>query len=459
VTAHFLVSPLGTGSNYQNAGTDPDLVVNFGAAQLVKTPNNGYAWHLDTTATTHVCLAVEISTAQDPIVAPSLLGRAPGWPETDMSVLLDNNKAQRNIEPVAGASAGTIAAYGLIHNAATIRRAMQLRLERPDGSSLPPVRVVGGAGKLDRRRGVLYLPAMKVGENRWLEVLLSPDERKRGVPVVVVELRGNTPVNGFALEPHLVSEAEIARESLRAHASACWRLASAVDITDAWTQGDEAYEIASGDVDAKTYGAWLANAAEPLQEWVVELVKRSKRGDAFGVARASADTLKAAREGARELSAIHSTLLWKLDAFQTMLQKDGGDPADILQTIDWQSRVLLDPSASQVKDAEGAVERWGRFTAAYARRQVRIDDYPVFVREELGVLAGLATAAGLSRERVDALSERMGDAAALQGAHRDLLDDVVDALGLRDQESDETESSTQPPRRRARQRGARRRKR
>jgi hypothetical protein len=41
VTAHFLVSPFGCGSVYQNAGTDPDLSVAFAAGDLVKTPGNG----------------------------------------------------------------------------------------------------------------------------------------------------------------------------------------------------------------------------------------------------------------------------------------------------------------------------------------------------------------------------------------------------------------------------------
>ncbi|MGH3372309.1 MAG: hypothetical protein ACRDPR_20170, partial [Nocardioidaceae bacterium] len=78
VTAHFLVSPLGTGSNYQDAGATPDPSISFAAGDLVQTMAVGYPWHLDPTSTTHLCLAVEISTPADPFVSPSLVGRAPG---------------------------------------------------------------------------------------------------------------------------------------------------------------------------------------------------------------------------------------------------------------------------------------------------------------------------------------------------------------------------------------------
>ena len=105
VTAHFLVSKLGTGSNYVDAGTmdpdvtfaDPDPTLVFSAADLGPLITPPYPWHLAAVSSTHLCLAVEISTPADPIVAPSLLGRAPGWPTTDLAVINDNNKAQRNM--------------------------------------------------------------------------------------------------------------------------------------------------------------------------------------------------------------------------------------------------------------------------------------------------------------------------------------------------------------------------
>jgi hypothetical protein len=72
---------------------------------------------------------VEISTSDDPVVAPSLLGRAPGWPETDLAVIYDNNKAQRNLGVYLGAGKGSITYWALVHNAALFKRDFQLRFD------------------------------------------------------------------------------------------------------------------------------------------------------------------------------------------------------------------------------------------------------------------------------------------------------------------------------------------
>jgi hypothetical protein len=429
VTLHFLVSPLGTGSNFQNAGTTADPTLSFAAAQLVRTLPDGYRWQLDPTATSHVCLAAEISTPQDPLLPPSLLGRAPGWPETDMSVLLDNNKAQRNLHPVAGGPSGAVGAYGLVHNAATQRREMRLLLERPDGAPLPPIKVVGGQGKVDRRRGTVTLPEMGVGENRWLEFVLSPEDRKSGLLVTVLELVGHTPVNGFALEPRMVSDTDIGRRNLRLHASACWRLAAGFGIHPAERQAEEAARLAD-DATLDSYLAWLAKAAEPLRGWVTELVQRSKRGDPFAIRRAASALATAARERAEETTSVHATFLYKLDSFLTMLQKDEGDPADILQVIAWHTRLARShPKLSKIKRAEGLLERSDAFVTDYSRRRIRADDYPAFLREELPSLAELAAAAGVDRDRLDTVSDALGDVAALQAAHRQLLAEIEEAAG------------------------------
>src|SRR5207247_7393877 len=97
-TAHFLVSKLGTGSNYVDASSadpdvtfpDPDPTVTFNPADLGPFITTAYHWHLAPVSSTHLCLAVEITGSNDPFVPPSLLGRAPGWPTTDLAVLNDN---------------------------------------------------------------------------------------------------------------------------------------------------------------------------------------------------------------------------------------------------------------------------------------------------------------------------------------------------------------------------------
>ena len=98
VTAHFLVSPFGTGSNYQDAGTAADPVVNFAAVDGVITMAAAAIRGISrrrprrTSASRSRSRRREIRSC-----SPSLLGRAPGWPTTDLLVINDNNKAQRNM--------------------------------------------------------------------------------------------------------------------------------------------------------------------------------------------------------------------------------------------------------------------------------------------------------------------------------------------------------------------------
>jgi hypothetical protein len=97
-TAHFLVSPLGTGSNYADASSmdpdvsfpDPDPVVTLTAGDVGPITTAPFRWHLNPVASTHLCAAVEVSAPGDPFVGASLRGRAPGWPETDMEIVDEN---------------------------------------------------------------------------------------------------------------------------------------------------------------------------------------------------------------------------------------------------------------------------------------------------------------------------------------------------------------------------------
>jgi hypothetical protein len=154
VTAHFLVSKLGTGSNYADSGSidpdvafpDPDPTVTFGPTDLGPLITPAYHWHLNPISSTHLCLAVEISAPGDPFVPPSLVGQAPGWPTTDLRLINDNNKAQRNIfqfstTPARGEGFRD-SLYAILHNAATFRSPCTARpaVDPHDIPAVPPVR-------------------------------------------------------------------------------------------------------------------------------------------------------------------------------------------------------------------------------------------------------------------------------------------------------------------------------
>src|SRR5262249_11961037 len=105
VSAHFLVSKFGTGSAYVDGSSGDPAATFIGSAPvgpfaaghlgpLIPLPQ---MWHLAAVASTHLCLAVEITASNDPFDPPSLVGNTPGWPTTDLRIINDNNKAQRNM--------------------------------------------------------------------------------------------------------------------------------------------------------------------------------------------------------------------------------------------------------------------------------------------------------------------------------------------------------------------------
>ena len=177
VTAHFLVSPFGCGSPYQNADTNPDLSVSFAAADLVKTPSTGYEWHIGPTMTDHLCFAVEITGPADPPASPSLLGHTPGWPTTDLMVLNDNNKAQRNMYPPPsnGNGAGLIPRDGPERRHVPRDLVLHYRVDPRVFKQLGKlaIGVVGERGSKRQAAGEIVLAGMEPGERRWVSVTVQ----------------------------------------------------------------------------------------------------------------------------------------------------------------------------------------------------------------------------------------------------------------------------------------------
>jgi hypothetical protein len=420
VTLKFLVSPLGTGSNYELAGTGADPTLTFGSTELVKTMTNGRAWRLNAPMTTHVCLAVEISTAGDPIVAPSLLGRAPGWPTTDLAVLYDNNKAQRNLFPASGGSAGTVTVYALVHNAATWMRDVVLRFGDEPNGKRPRIRVIGGRGRVSRRRAVL--PAMQPGENRWLSFTIESGAEDGAT--TMEEVLDNAILNGFAIESRTLSDSDFAVDTARYHASILWRLAEAFGLDELFDYAKRAFELAE---DPKAYPKLLAEAAEQFPRWTGELVGGWEGGDPFRV-RTQARNLTRIDPSAPEAAAAHASLLHALDAFATMRLKAGGDLADVLQTVEWLVRLLRDERLGAEENAE-AIRACEHFVFSYSERRGNPDDYVELIKAILDRLERVARSADVDDELVDALRRTLGDPTALQRAHRQLLLALGEAVG------------------------------
>ena len=151
----FLKSEFGTGSNYQLInGVSSFTSLAFSATDVQQTMTSGVQWDLiDPAAVTanHVCIAVEIAGPGDPSGNPTLLGRAPGWSNgTDLLVLSDNNKAQRNLGVFTGTEAAgeSMSMYAVVHNGAPFEREVKVVINPPfkkENREKYKISIIGGS--------------------------------------------------------------------------------------------------------------------------------------------------------------------------------------------------------------------------------------------------------------------------------------------------------------------------
>ena len=192
VDVEFLVAEFGTGSPYASVAT---TTVGFGAADLTAIATA--PWTLGPTSSPHLCLGVQISTAADPFVAPGLNGNTPGWPTTDLVVINDNNKAQRNMSVHYGMSGAGSIRYLIVRNASKKPHDFVLQLDA-DADVLrsfrrPTVEVQDGGGpvRFDPKTPVV-LPGMKPGEYRWVAFGLRSYNEAAGAPFPSTSPRWST---------------------------------------------------------------------------------------------------------------------------------------------------------------------------------------------------------------------------------------------------------------------------
>ncbi|WP_028065298.1 hypothetical protein [Solirubrobacter soli] len=432
-TAHFLVSPLGTGSNFLDASSadpdvafpDPDPTVNFAPADAGPITTVAFPWHLNPVASTHLCLAVELSSPGDPFAGQSLRGRAPGWPDQDLEILDDNNKAQRNMglstTPARGVEAAETCLCGLVHNAATFRRDVVIGYAL-DGL-LQRVETVGLEG-LNLRKvrakpsGTLTLKAMEPGENRWIAVSFVPPAGRAGdvARVDFAELVNGMAVNGFSLGTRLADSAQTVVYVLERHRSVFTR-AAALGVAGA---DDEVKAARTAQRKPPTAAVWVKGVQGRFDRIAALLV-------AAGVDKRRVDAAKAVL-GGKPADAIVALgcLLERADMAITMRVLEPGNRGDILQTARWHAELFdrdkpfgTDPAAAKL--SAPAV----KFVAAYGARKAGDAEYVTLLRGTQPSFAALkrkGDAAAFER-LVGALQQAVerGDVAGLQGTHRALL--------------------------------------
>lgn len=444
VTAHFLVSKLGTGSNYVDASSgdpdvtflDPDPTVTFNATDLGPLITTPVKWHLDAVSTTHLCLAVEInSPPDDPVIPPSLLGRSPGWPATDLGVLNDNNKAQRNMglstTPARGAGA-SVCLLAIAHNAATSPRDMAL-VVNADERVRPlleraRIEVVGDKTRSFRPGETIVLPRMMPGENRWVGVTFPAPAGEEGDEIVIRfdEIVNGAAVNGFALGVRLASTERAARDVLESHRSLLSRVLALYPSNVAKREADAVTTFLAenrrvdrgdylgfvrahmGDSFESTQPILAAPESFGIEQWQRKLKASIKKGDPAAVIVA------------------HASWLNRLDSLITMRQLAKGDPADILQTVRWQDDLFRRvPELQRLACSREMHAAASAFIRGVGERRTGYDEYPRLVEKLLGCMQEAVdnvgqTLPGLDRD-LEAIKLAGNVLARLQHAHAGFL--------------------------------------
>jgi hypothetical protein len=442
VTAHFLVSKFGTGSNYVDSTVgdpdlsfpDPDPTVNFTAADLGPFITTAWHWHLNAIASTHLCMAVEISAPGDPFVAPSLVGSAPGWPTTDLRVIYDNNKAQRNLglSKTAARGVGLIDSYAIIHNAATYPRDILLRSEV--SSNVAPqlgnasIRVIGGTTQSFRPGDTIVIPSVQPGENRWVGLSFTTPAGSEGVvlPVQFLEIVANTPVNGFTLEAQLASMNDVMLQNLEIHRSVLTRLAAAGFDPRCQPEADLALSLMSrgtGLLESDYFNFVKTSSLPSLASLYL-----GTGSDVFSIQAAISSLSSAVATGSvDQVATAHPSLLNRLDSLITQRALALGDVADILQMVRWQWELYLRMPATLAPSCSASLLDQSRaFIDAFQQSQAGAKGYPSFLSALFGCFDATAKnvggASGTAMEQaLSSMESSVSDPTALEKANRDFL--------------------------------------
>ncbi|TMC54253.1 MAG: hypothetical protein E6J20_04055 [Chloroflexi bacterium] len=444
VNAHFLVSKLGTGSNYEDASdADPDVTLSgpdptllFAAAEVGPKTTNALAWHLNPIASTHLCVAVEISTPADPFVPPSLHGRAPGWPTTDLDIVDDNNKAQRNMglstTPARGTGLCLSDAFAIVHNAATYPRDMLIRYTiSPD--------VIRRVGQLEieipgrdrirvRDSGTITMDRVQPGENRWIGVRLRAVAGKESETLAIFfdEIVNGSPLNGFGLGIRLGSDPSATIYAMQRLLSVFTRLLATWSLTSAPTVMDLASRVLRALARSRGRASRVdwANDLRADARFFAEIRDAIGRQDPFDVER-HAKGLRKSLESNRDAESLVClcSYLERIDAHVTMLQLRNGARADIFQNVRWQQDVLSRLKGELTDSRRRIDELCQEFIQAWDGRRVGARDFPRLVRRLLAPLeklSGELQDAEL-KTRLEALVGGGDDPATLQHLHREVL--------------------------------------
>jgi hypothetical protein len=399
VGAHFMFSEFGTGSPYVDCSSaaDPSVTLLVGeSTKVVSLP-----WHLHPTSSNHLCIAVQIYSMEDPFMPPGLLGYTPGWPTTDMMVINDNNKGQRNIlwESVP---AGEGARHGIVFNAATFKRDVRLALDASKGAlrKLRNARLrilPSGSDQAFKPGSLLVLKDMMPGERRWVAFSwdgLDFAGEKDVLSVFFGEQLEDRVVNGFGFELRS-SKLELVLPSVLTFQSAVFNRLSAGMGVDGAKEGIAlCASLLEGQADLKAYFKAL-----PVLTRIMSSGVRSMSAnfggvkDVFGMDASLSKLASMTGEQAANALSLHGKILHQTDALLTMATKSRGDVADCPFTVRLQKEIysagaLASPAFDELR------KKTSEFIHSFATSKAIADDYTRLVQSLVKDFEGTVATVG-----------------------------------------------------------------
>jgi hypothetical protein len=433
VNVHYLISEFGTGSNFVNANTTADPVVSFGAADLEVIQATGYEWELPVTSSIHTCMAVEISTAADPVIQPSLLNHTPGWSNgTDLMVLNDNNKAQRNMEVYhVPAGGGAVSSYAAIHNPGLYKSDMKINWKKdlyPRIRIKPSVASVSGRENTKIGQDDITLLNMKPGETRFIRISYSIGAAAQGsvVPLVFNEIKNGPVINGFTSARQIDKIENVVAQNVKYEALIFRRISKLFRSADAESIRKTDIEfIEKNNFSDNRFIELYRQNFPAFKNAVAELLKNDQT-DPFKIIDGWNDTEAALRNGnIAEMLTSHLSMLNAIDAFVTVLQLKKGNAADYLQTI-YIQKALVEKfkSKNPGADVDELLKRSNDFIEAAGNRKINFLDYPEAIKNMLRGLTIITKNINTNDELRAALKlmeRNFDDGVALQKEHLNFL--------------------------------------
>jgi len=308
---------------------------------------------------------------------------------------------------------------------------MVLQMTIPQNSAkrlgAPRVNVVGAKTQAIGERGIITLPNMQPGENRWLYPEFAAPEGRPGEVLTLNfgEVAGGTVVNGFAVGVRLATDEEFLRQVVSVHRSILSRIA-ALQKAD-WAGESAAIAeklLIEKAVSPSAYTKLVLQALPQLRR----LVDTPASGDDFEIRPLlEAIQTQIQKQDVNGAALSHQSLLNKLDSWLTRNRIAAeGDVADILFNVRWQRQLFSSvPELQRLKCSSGLYAMYSEFVEGYGIRKITNRQFPELIKRSLQCFAEASQvmqARNLELEQdIKQMEENLGNLGLLQKAHRGFL--------------------------------------